>query len=101
MAMGREATPRSAPRTRCQRRFCIAAGVGSIAQMAAPNGSASAGSLREAMTGLRSLPSVDALASRLSAPRRLAVAAARAVIDERRAELLADGEGAATVSAAG
>src|SRR3954447_4453736 len=40
------------------------------------------------MTGLRSLPSVDALAGRLDAPHRLAVAAARAVIDEERAALL-------------
>src|SRR4051812_1938679 len=49
------------------------------------------GSLRR-MSGLRSLPSVDGLAGRLDAPHALAVAAARAVIDERRAELLA-GEG--------
>src|SRR4051812_9613030 len=45
------------------------------------------------MTGLRSLPSVDALASRLDAPHAPAVAAARAVIDERRAELLAGEDG--------
>ena len=41
------------------------------------------------MTALRSLPSVDALAGRLDAPHRVAVAAARAVVEERRAELLA------------
>src|SRR3954452_3169753 len=39
---------------------------------------------------LRSLPSVDALGGRLDAPHQLAVAAARAVIDDRRAELLGD-----------
>jgi L-seryl-tRNA(Ser) seleniumtransferase len=38
---------------------------------------------------LRDLPSVDALAARLDAPHGAAVAAARAVIDGRRAELLA------------
>ena len=41
------------------------------------------------MADLRSLPSVDALASGLDASHRTAVAAARAVIDERRRELLA------------
>jgi L-seryl-tRNA(Ser) seleniumtransferase len=44
---------------------------------------------------LRSLPSVDALASVLDAPHGLAVAAARAVIAERRAELLAGEDGGA------
>ena len=42
---------------------------------------------------LRSLPSVDRLAAELDAARPLAVAAARAVIDERRAELLAGASG--------
>ena len=41
------------------------------------------------MHALRALPSVDRLAAELDAPHALAVAAARAVIDERRAELLA------------
>jgi L-seryl-tRNA(Ser) seleniumtransferase len=41
---------------------------------------------------LRSLPPVDALAAQVDAPRAVAVAAARAVLAERRAELLA-GEG--------
>jgi L-seryl-tRNA(Ser) seleniumtransferase len=40
-------------------------------------------------SGLRSLPSVDELAGALEAPHPLAVAAARAVIAQRRAELLA------------
>src|SRR4051812_5016193 len=42
---------------------------------------------------LRSLPAVDQLAARLEAPREIAVAVARAVIEERRAELLAGGNG--------
>ena len=41
------------------------------------------------MTDLRALPAVDRLAAALDAPHPLAVAAARAVIDERRAELRA------------
>ena len=41
------------------------------------------------MDGLRVLPAVDRLAAELDAPHALAVAAARAVIDERRAELRA------------
>jgi len=41
---------------------------------------------------LRALPPVDALAAEVDAPRAVAVAAARAVLDARRAELLA-GEG--------
>ena len=48
---------------------------------------------------LRSLPSVDALAATLDAPHRLAVAAARAAIDERRAELRAGGDGDADLHA--
>ena len=44
------------------------------------------------MDALRALPPVDALAAELDAPRAVAVAAARAVLAERRAELLA-GEG--------
>src|SRR4051794_29134108 len=51
------------------------------------------------MTGLRSLPSVDALAGRLEAPPRVAVAAARAVIAERRQELLAGAEDDADLDA--
>ncbi len=47
----------------------------------------------------RDLPSVDALASRLDAPHRVAVAAARAVIDERRAEILAGADGEADLEA--
>ena len=42
-----------------------------------------------AVDALRSLPAVDRLAAELDAPHALAVAAARAVIDERRAELRA------------
>ena len=38
---------------------------------------------------VRDLPPVDALAAQVSAPRPLAVAAARAVLAERRSELLA------------
>src|SRR3954470_305302 len=47
------------------------------------------------MHALRSLPPVDALAAAVDAPRPVAVAAARAVLAERRAELLAGepGEG--------
>ena len=41
------------------------------------------------MQDLRALPSVDRLAAELDAPHALAVAAARATIDERRAELRA------------
>src|SRR5690606_37407279 len=48
---------------------------------------------------LRSLPSVDTLAGALGAPHPLAVAAARAVIAERRAELLAGGDGEADLEA--
>jgi L-seryl-tRNA(Ser) seleniumtransferase len=42
---------------------------------------------------LRSLPPVDALAAEVDAPRAIAVAAARAVLAERRAELLGGAEG--------
>ena len=42
---------------------------------------------------LRSLPAVDQLAAQVDAPHAIAVAAARAVIEERRAELLAGGNG--------
>jgi L-seryl-tRNA(Ser) seleniumtransferase len=45
------------------------------------------------VSGLRSLPPVDALAAQVDAPRALALAAARAVLAERRAELLAGGDG--------
>jgi L-seryl-tRNA(Ser) seleniumtransferase len=45
--------------------------------------------------GLRSLPSVERLAAALGAPHALAVAAARQVIDERRAELRAGADGEA------
>src|SRR4051812_1256050 len=51
------------------------------------------------MDALRSLPPVDALAARLDAPRGLAVAAARAVLAERRAELLAGADDAADLAA--
>src|SRR4051794_41671443 len=40
------------------------------------------------MGALRDLPPVDALAAQVEAPRALALAAARAVLAERRAELL-------------
>src|SRR3954470_172821 len=43
------------------------------------------------MTSLRDLPPVDALAAQVDAPRAVAVAAARAVLAERRAELLRGG----------
>ncbi len=46
------------------------------------------------MDALRSLPAVDRLAAELDAPHALAVAAARAVIDERRAELRAGADDA-------
>jgi L-seryl-tRNA(Ser) seleniumtransferase len=45
------------------------------------------------VTSLRDLPPVDALAAQIDAPRAIAVAAARAVLDERRAELIAGGAG--------
>ena len=51
------------------------------------------------MDALRSLPPVDALAERLDAPRPLAVAAARAVLAERRTELLAGAAGEADLVA--
>ncbi len=48
---------------------------------------------------LRSLPSVDALAAEVDAPRAEALAAARAVLAERRAELLAGEDGDADLGA--
>jgi len=45
------------------------------------------------MDALRELPPVDALAAQVDAPRAIAVAAARAVLAERRAELLGGGGG--------
>ena len=45
--------------------------------------------LRSGRMSLRDLPPVDALAAAVDAPRAVAVAAARAVLAERRAELLA------------
>ena len=51
------------------------------------------------MSDLRALPSVDRLASELDVPHRVAVSAARAVIDERRAELLAGATGEADLLA--
>jgi L-seryl-tRNA(Ser) seleniumtransferase len=48
---------------------------------------------------LRALPPVDALASGVDAPRAVALAAARAVLAERRAELLAGAGGAADLAA--
>ena len=51
------------------------------------------------MRSLRDLPPVDALAAQLDAPRARAVAAARAVLAERRAELLAGDDGEADLAA--
>jgi L-seryl-tRNA(Ser) seleniumtransferase len=51
------------------------------------------------MTSPRDLPPVDALAAQVEAPRAVAVAAARAVLAERRAELLRGGAGAADLAA--
>ncbi|MEA2291644.1 MAG: L-seryl-tRNA(Ser) seleniumtransferase [Solirubrobacteraceae bacterium] len=48
---------------------------------------------------LRRLPPVDALAAEVGAPRALAVAAARAVLAERRAELAAGADGEADLGA--
>jgi L-seryl-tRNA(Ser) seleniumtransferase len=48
---------------------------------------------------VRDLPPVDALAAQVDAPRALAVAAARAVLAERRAELLAGASGEADLAA--
>jgi L-seryl-tRNA(Ser) seleniumtransferase len=52
--------------------------------------------MREA---LRSLPPVDALAAQVDGPRALALAAARAVLAARRAELLAGADGDADLAA--
>src|SRR4051794_13080769 len=49
--------------------------------------------------GLRNLPAVDRLADEVDAPRPLSVAAARAVLAARRAELLAGAEGEADLPA--
>jgi L-seryl-tRNA(Ser) seleniumtransferase len=51
------------------------------------------------MDELRELPPVDALAATLDAPRATAVAAARAVLAERRAELLAGAAGDSDLAA--
>jgi L-seryl-tRNA(Ser) seleniumtransferase len=51
------------------------------------------------MEALRGLPPVDALAAQLDAPRATAVAAARAVLAGRRAELLAGAHGEADLAA--
>jgi len=48
---------------------------------------------------LRSLPPVDALAAEVDAPRAIALAAARSVLAERRAELLSGGGGDADLGA--
>ena len=48
---------------------------------------------------LRALPPVDALAAEIDAPRAVAVAAARAVLDERRAELLGGAAASADLAA--
>jgi L-seryl-tRNA(Ser) seleniumtransferase len=48
---------------------------------------------------LRALPPVDALAAEVPAPRPLALAAARAVLAERRAELVAGEDGSADLGA--
>jgi L-seryl-tRNA(Ser) seleniumtransferase len=52
-----------------------------------------------ARDALRALPPVDALAAAVDAPRPLAVSAARAVLAERRAELLAGAAGEADLAA--
>src|SRR5918994_1676940 len=49
--------------------------------------------LRSGRMGLRDLPPVDALAAAVDAPRAVAVAAARAVLAERRAELVGGARG--------
>jgi L-seryl-tRNA(Ser) seleniumtransferase len=51
------------------------------------------------MSSLRDLPPVDALAAQVDALRAVAVAAARAVLAERRAELLGGGAGEADLAA--
>jgi L-seryl-tRNA(Ser) seleniumtransferase len=51
------------------------------------------------MSDLRSLPSVDVLAAQVDAPHAVAVAAARQVIDARRAELLAGSDDDADLAA--
>jgi L-seryl-tRNA(Ser) seleniumtransferase len=51
------------------------------------------------MSSLRDLPPVDALAAAVDAPRAVAVAAARAVLAERRRELLAGSTGEVDLSA--
>ena len=51
------------------------------------------------MESLRDLPPVDTLAAQLDAPRATAVAAARAVLAERRAELLAGAPGEGDLAA--
>src|SRR3954464_11846317 len=48
---------------------------------------------------LRGLPAVDRLAAEVDAPRAVAVAAARAVLAERRAELLGGAAGDADLAA--
>src|SRR4051812_13691823 len=65
----------------------------SLSSMAMP------GRLRCAPMSLRELPPVDALAAEVSAPRAVAVAAARAVLAERRSELLAGVDGDADLAA--
>jgi len=51
------------------------------------------------MSSLRDLPAVDVLAGQVEAPRAVAVAAARAVLAERRAELLGGAGGDADLAA--
>jgi L-seryl-tRNA(Ser) seleniumtransferase len=51
-----------------------------------------------ARDALRALPPVDALAAAVDAPRPLALSAARAVLAERRAELLSGGAGGADLA---
>jgi L-seryl-tRNA(Ser) seleniumtransferase len=51
------------------------------------------------MSGLRDLPPVDALAAQVEAPRLIAVAAARAVLAERREELRGGAAGEADLAA--
>jgi len=51
------------------------------------------------VTSPRDLPPVDALAAQVDAPRAVAVAAARAVLKERREELLRGGAAEADLAA--
>src|SRR4051794_19715906 len=61
----------------------------SVASWRSLSSTAMVGGYPRVMSDLRALPSVDRLAAEIDAPHALAVAAARAVIDERRTELRA------------